>query len=392
MLNDKFCKNVSPPSSGSKLYRDGKTKGLALRVTAAGSRSFVFCYMSPIGRERRKTIGSIEVWSLTAARKEAKDLRRCVDRGDDPFAIRDKQSQGLKLGELWSWYAENELYRLGARTRENVTNAFEKQILPLIGKWTLIETLQRSDVQRLIDRVSERNGPVAANRMHSHFRRALNLAMAAGMIEENPAAGPLRRNHETHRERYLDNAEIERLVQVLAAHRARDAADAILLLLLTGARKTEVLSMEWQHIDLDSGRWLKPAERTKQRRLHVVPLSGHARDLLLARRDKASSRFVFPGRESGAHRTSIKKVWEEVRELAGLGNCRIHDLRHTFASMAVSQGCSLEAIGALLGHSQTSTTQRYAHLHDEPLRRMVENIGDAFSGTSKSGSLPDDRE
>jgi len=387
-LTDKFCRSTPCPQRSAKLYRDTKTPGLALRLTAGGSRSFVFCYSAPDGREKRRTLGAYGTWSLGAARKEAKALRRLVDLGQDPFEERDARRHGLTINQLYHWYRDGELTRLAERTQENVRHAFEKQIMPRLGKNKLVASLQRDDVQQLVDQISKSNGPVAANRMHSHFRKALNLAVAAGMVEENPAAKSIRRNPEHNRERYLCQSEIKRLLKAVSSHRSRPAAAAIMLLLLTGARKSEILSMKWADVDLDEARWIKPASQTKQRRPHHVPLSSEAIELLKdVRKDAATSPFVFPGRGLSGHRSSIKKDWEEVRAAAGIEDCRLHDLRHTFASLAVSNGVSLEFVGALLGHSQATTTHRYAHLHDGPLRQTVNDIGGLITGVSPP--LPD---
>ncbi len=389
-LSDKFCRTAPKPASGAKLHRDTNAPGLALRITASGSRSFVFCYSAPDGREKRRTIGAYGTWSLGAARQEAKVLRRAVDRGEDPFEERDARRTGVTLGQLWEWYREGELTRLSVRTQENVRHAFEKQILPRLGKAKRASAIGRESVQQLLDQVTKANGPVAANRMHSHLRKALNLAVAEGMIEENPAAKAIRRNREEHRERYLSQAEIRRLVKVLATHRSRPAATAIMLLLLTGARKSEVLSMEWSHLDLDTGRWAKPASQTKQRRSHHVPLSADVLAILRELHEaRHGDRYVFPGRGNMSHRTCIKKDWDQVRTAAEIEDCRLHDLRHTFASVAISSGVSMEFVGALLGHTQASTTKRYAHLHDQPLRRTVNEIGKIMGGReSPSAAAP----
>lgn len=384
-LSDKFCRSAPTPAHGAKLYRDSNTPGLALRITAAGNRSFVFCYSAPDGREKRRTLGAYGTWSLGAARQEAKILRRSVDRGDDPFEERDARRTGLTIGQLWEWYEAGELTRLSERTQENVRHAFEKQILPRLGKAKRVSSVARDDVQQLVNQVTKSNGPVAANRMHSHLRKALNLALADDLIEDNPAAKSIRRNREEHRERYLSQTEIDRLMKALAAHRSKPAAAAIMLLLFTGARKSEVLSMEWSHLDLDSGRWIKPASQTKQRRTHHVPLSTDVvATLRELRKTGFESRYVFPGRGNESHRACIKKDWDQVRSAAGIEDCRLHDLRHTFASIAISNGVPVEFVGALLGHSQASTTKRYAHLHDEPLRRTVNDIGKIIGGGSSS--------
>ena len=164
----------------------------------------------------------------------------------------------------------------------------------------------------------------------------------------------------------------------LSQHQNGLAADAIKLLLLTGARRSEVLGMRWDEIDLEARIWIKPPSRTKQKRMHRVPLSGSVMELLAQLRDGAKGEeFVFPGTGSSGHLADIKRSWASVCAEAGIVNCRLNDLRHSFASLIVSNGGSLETIGGLLGHSQTQTTKRYAHLFDATLRDAAELVAKA---------------
>ncbi|MCH8854118.1 MAG: site-specific integrase, partial [Planctomycetes bacterium] len=163
------------------------------------------------------------------------------------------------------------------------------------------------------------------------------------------------------------------LVAVLARQPNQQAANIVRLLILTGARKSEVMGATWDQFDLERGVWTKPAHTTKQKRTEHIPLSGQAvallRDMRIIANDK--SHFAFPGKAPGKPVMGIKKFWEEVRTAAVLGNVRLHDLRHTFASHLVSGGVSLPIVGRLLGHTQPQTTHRYAHLADDPLREAT---------------------
>jgi integrase len=231
---------------------------------------------------------------------------------------------------------------------------------------------------------------------------------------DNPARG-VKRNEEVKRERYLSGEEIARLTKALSEHKDQTVANIIRLLLLTGARRGEVFQAEWSQLDLDGEVWVKPSAMTKQAKLHRVPLSDGAVALLkgiheAAPRDSAGnlkSKYVFPGPRSGQPMTEIKDEWRAIAIAAGLYdeappakkggkpvkvvNCRIHDLRHTYASLLVSAGLSLPIIGALLGHTQASTTHRYAHLMDDPLRQATNQVS-AIVGGKKSADVHDIRE
>jgi integrase len=204
-------------------------------------------------------------------------------------------------------------------------------------------------------------------------RKAFNLAIRWGWRSDNPASG-VHRNREDKRTRYLSAAEIVRLSAALLAHPERSSAGAIKLLLLTGARRTEVLAARWDMFDLDRGVWVKPSAHTKQRKEHRVPLSEPARQLMLEIRARTPGSYVFPGRKDGPL-TDVKRTWAAVCKAAGIQDCRLHDLRHTYASILASDGSSLLTIGGLLGHSQPQTTARYAHLLDTSLRAATERVG-----------------
>ena len=207
----------------------------------------------------------------------------------------------------------------------------------------------------------------------------LNLAIKWGWRADNPAKGT-ERNPEEKRHRYLSSAELDRFTAALAKHSDQQAASIFRLLLLTGARRGEVQSMQWGDLELEVGVWTKPGATTKQRTLHRVPLSAPVRQLLAdLERERGDLEFVFPGR-LGGHRVEIKAAWRAICKAARIRDLRIHDLRHSYASQLVSAGFSLPTIGALLGHTQPATTHRYAHLADDPLRRATETVGAVIAG------------
>ena len=176
------------------------------------------------------------------------------------------------------------------------------------------------------------------------------------------------------RYRWLSDAELEKMSAALASAKNQQAANAIRLQLLTGARIGEVLSAGWTDIDLARGVWVKPSHHTKQKRTEHLPLSGAARALLttIAENQANQSGYVFPGRKPGRHIVDLKRFWRSLLEEASITDYRIHDNRHTHASQLVSSGMSLPIVGRLLGHTNPITTQRYAHLADDPLREAAE--------------------
>jgi integrase len=437
-LTDKLAKTLPPPAIGNKLYYDTDLRGFAVRVTAAGARAFVLNYRSS-GRERRYTIGSFPEWTTAAARKEAGELKKLIDKGHDPMGDRHEDRAAPTVGELIERFVSDYLPRKRDSTRREYLTILEKIVRPELGR-TKLADLRHADVDRLHRKVSQR-APYRANRMLAVLSKAINFSITLGWRGDNPVRG-VERNHEDRRERFLSPAELAFLSDALQTHSDQRSADAIRLLMLTGARKSEVLSATWDQFELTAGVWVKPSAHTKQRKFHRVPLSVPALELLTAMRDRQATfqktsagqaticRFLFPGDRDGMPLTDVKKSWAAltaratvafwaarretpvgglVCELqaaskdsvlpslaqcrvaakaaainlpAGLTDVRVHDLRHTFASILASSGLSLPIIGGLLGHTQAQTTARYTHLLDDPLRAAAEHVGAIITGAA----------
>jgi len=218
---------------------------------------------------------------------------------------------------------------------------------------------------------------VRANRVGEVLRKMFALAIQWRMRSDNPATG-FRKRPETARERFLSFEEIGRLAEALAQDEDQRAAGIIRLCMLTGARLGEARTATFDQFNLDLAIWTKQAAYTKQRRIHRIPISTEAVALIRLRREAVppGCPFLFPGDVPGQPVINLKRFWPRVRAEAGIPDVRIHDLRHTFASLLVSGGASLEMIGKLLGHTQIGTTQRYAHLIESPLRAGVNAVGE----------------
>jgi len=257
-------------------------------------------------------------------------------------------------------------------------------ILPALGRLK-VAAVTREDIEKLHRKVTDAGKPRRANAVKSLCSTIFNQAIVWRERQDNPAAH-VKPNREHGRERYLSDAELQRLMATLERWRSRrpDVCDAVLLALLTGARRGELLAMRWADVDLGAGVWVKPAAMTKQRALHRVPLAADAVAVLRRRQEGAAvgkivrlrggEQQVFRGGNSKTTRNRLEKDWFVLRAAAGLEDVRFHDLRHSHASMLVAAGLSLPVIGRLLGHSKPQTTQRYAHLADEPLREAVEVV------------------
>lgn len=246
-------------------------------------------------------------------------------------------------------------------------------IYPTLGKLKVINVTKR-DVESLHNKLSKT--PVQANRVVSLLSKMFNLAISWEWRADNPANG-IDKYQEEKRDRWLDQEMLNRLWVVLDRYPNHITAYVFKLLILTGARKGEILGATWDQFDLAKGVWTKPSHLTKQKKKEHLPISEKALAVLadLKKLNANDSPYLFPGRVEGKPIQEIKTFWKRVLKESQIENFRVHDLRHTHAAHLVSSGLSLSIVGKLLGHTQASTTQRYAHLADEPLRQAAELFG-----------------
>lgn len=392
-ITDALVRALPSPASGNRIYYDAdgekqkKLPGFGVRVTAAGVKSFILNYRVN-GRERRYTIGGYGEYTVAHARKRADELREMVRRGEDPLAERVEARKAPTVADLAERFDEEHIATKRPSTAADYRALLKNDILPAL-KQMKVAAVSFSDISALHRKMTKRGASYRANRALAVMSKMFSLAINWHMRPDNPARG-VARNTEYKRERYLSGDEMARLTDALAKHEDQDAAAAIRLLLLTGARRGEVLGMRWDQLDLTTGVWSKPAASTKQKTDHRVPLSAPARQLLSELRSKADKRavHVFPGPGVTGHMVAIKKSWTTICRAADIKGLRLHDLRHSFASMLASGGQSLPIIGALLGHSEPSTTARYAHLFDDPLREAVERVGALVTGGKSADIMP----
>lgn len=391
-LTEKDARNAPAPEKGATVLWDDKVAGFGLRISQGGTKSFILNYRAQ-GRERRMTLGRFPTWSVGKARDEAARIRRIVDAGEDPMAQRHANREAPTLEDVWKRYKRDYLPNNRPSTRVSYENIWKLHIQPSIGKLKAA-AVTGNDVEGMHRKIAKK-APYRANRAVALLSRMFNLARRWGWVADNPCRG-VERTPERKRARYLSPEELTRLMGALAdfpyLERVRktgtgsrlrrrqeprrdrlQSANAIRLLILTGARRNEVLSARWEQFDLATGIWIKPGATTKQKTDHRVPLSSATVELLKGMKESNTGPWLFPS-ESG-HQKDLKYAWRSICRNADLEGVRLHDLRHSYASLLASQGMSLPVIGALLGHTQAATTARYAHLLDDPLRRATENAG-----------------
>ena len=396
-LTEKLVKNAQPVEGKDYQLFDSELRAFALIVYRSGSKAFTIDYRHA-GRPRRMVFGRWPEWSVSAARIRAKELRRDVDAGYDPLKQRQQLREQPRIRDLIDRYLIEHASKLAKANEADQHSMMEKLVAP---HWEnrLVSEITRSDVEQLLTKVAEgrarphkakpnnrarklqgpKKTPIRANRVGEALRKAFSLAIEWGWREDNPASGFYRRL-ENPRERFLTKDEIDRLVNALDHDEDQRAADIIRICMLTGARVGEVRQSRFEQFNLDLLIWTKPASTTKQRRMHRVPISENVAAIVRQRQLVVpnSSPWVFPGDVAGQPVIEIRRFWKRIQREAQIEDVRIHDLRHTFASLLVSGGASLEMIGKLLGHTQLQTTQRYAHLLDAPLREGVNAVAGMF--------------
>nr|WP_281422962.1 site-specific integrase [Sphingomonas colocasiae] len=367
-LTDTLVRNVQVPAGRKdiKMY-DDMIRGFGVRVTENGKRSFILNYVAS-GRERRLTIGQYPAWGVAAAREHAARLRRRVDAGEDPAEERVTDRNLKTLQQLQERYVLEVGGKKASSSQRDERSIWQSHILPELGARRLND-ISFSDIERLHHRISDAS-PIRANRTIALLRHAFNKAQQWGWAASNPVLG-IKCNPEQPRERFLTGAELEAFFSVLDRRDESPSLLAIRFIILTGCRKGEAFKLTWDQLDLSTGHWTKPSAHTKQRRVHRIPLSSEATETLHREKRFSSNGVVFPG-PSGRPLVDVKKAFRSVTMEANISGLRIHDLRHSYASVLVSNGASLPVIGKLLGHTQAATTMRYAHLFDDPLREASE--------------------
>lgn len=362
--------NLKPPPRGNRIVYDSEVPGFGVRITAAGAISFVLTYWIH-NRQRRYTIGRFPEFKPPRARNEAVELRQQIREGHDPLRERFLNRTAPLMKDLGEQYLSHAKLTNRPKTIKNKKQMLDGVILTHLGKLPVAGVT--ADDLRRVHALLEAT-PYQANRVRSLLSAMFGFAIERGMRADNPITkSSVPKYSEHRREQWLRFEELARLKKALDGYEDQSSANAIRLLLLTGSRKHEVLQAKWEQFDLERGVWTKPSAHTKQKRVEHVPLGSDA--LRLLRSIKKSGEFLFPGRIKGRPLENIRGPWVDICKAAKLSGFRIHDLRHTYASHLVSSGVPLAHVGKLLGHTQSQTTERYAHLADSPLRKATNRFG-----------------
>ncbi|WIM10765.1 MAG: Integrase [Enhydrobacter sp.] len=402
-----------PPSAKDVIYWDSELPRFGLRVKPSGARTFIVQYRNSAGRTRKLALGRVGVLTPEEARQRARKALLGVADGADPSAERKAQREDLTVSEAVDLYlAEGPADKPQKKASSWAIDAsnLRRHALPLLGS-RMVKALVPADIQRFqrdvttgktkaLSKSDKKRGRIRVTGGAGTAWRATVVlaAMLAwltkrGLLEANPAEG-VELNKLPKRERFLSAAELARLGEAMK-RAERDGANSVALnmirvLLLTGARRTEIASLKWRYVDFEHGALRLPDSKTDEK---VVPLGAPALAVLSTIGPGEPDEWVFPAARGHGYFKGMPKVWKRVAGLAGIKvgkeagtlGVRVHDLRHGFASVAAADGDSLYLIGKVLGHTRAETTERYAHLHLDPVRAVADRTARKIAGALMGG-------
>lgn len=377
----KLTKRIVDAVKPGEIIWDSEVKGFGVRCQR---RDKVFILKAKArGRWRWMSIGPHgSPWTSETARTEAKRILGEIADKKDPAAIRDAEKTNPTVSQMGEMFLRDHVkVKRKPRTLVTYRDQLERLANPVIGKTRVVD-ITRSDIAKLHH--SLRGTPYQANRTMALLSKMFNWAEQIGYRQDgsNPCRH-IEKYPEKKRERFLSDVEQARLGDVLSEAGGRESPyvlAAIRLLMFTGARLSEILTLKWEHVDIENGVLRLPDSKTGQK---VVFLNAPALEVLYGIPRIEGNSYVICGEKDGAHLVNLQKPWGRIRKNAGLEDVRLHDLRHSFASVAASGGLSLPMIGKLLGHTQAETTQRYAHLAADPLRAANEAIGQRIAAVMR---------
>lgn len=366
-------KELNCPDGKSRIeYCDADLPGLYIevRATSPGQGTYYLRYKEASGKTCHQKLGRTTDSNLADARKKAKTLKAEIELGADPRGEEKARRQVLTYAEFFeqhylphvqprkrSWHKDEEMFRLRLKAR------FGEKQLNLITRQQ-IQTFHTALKQEGLSASS-------CNHYVKLLKHSLNLAIDWSMLEINPALRIPLFHEDNKQENYLDETELEQLMTVLLTDENRTVCLIILFLLSTGARLNEALSATWDMVDTERRVWRIPASNSKSKRIRSVPLNDSALSVIKQLNTQDQFEYLFINKQTGEPYTTIHKVWGRIRRKAGLSHLRIHDLRHQYASFLVNSGRTLYEVQQILGHSDPSVTQRYAHLSTKALQEAA---------------------
>ena len=377
-LTKTFVNNITPTEKRA-FYYDSEEKGLYLQVTPTGAKSY-YLYKKVNGIPERIKLGNVDEFKAPdGARNEAGKIKRMIRDGKNPTQEKKKLKKETTLNEMYNVFMNDKRKHLKEKTYKEYERIWNVELKHLGNK--SISIIKGEDLKRLHNKLSDR-GIYIANRCIVLIRTMYNHFINDGTYDGDNPATKVKLNKEEPRVRYLEHKELESFFEELNKDCNCISRYAILMLIYTGARKNNVLTMKWEDIDLDAKIWKIP--ETKTAKNTTLALVEPAMALLNDLKVNATSKYVFPSSSSKTgHIVDIKKVWETILKRCNIKNLRIHDLRHTLATYLIANGADAFMVKRALSHKSLQSTEVYVNLGIEHLRDKLNDTVDKMINIGK---------
>ena len=379
-LSPQVVKDASCPKDKRKCdLFDSNCKGLMLEIRATGGKTYYLRYQDTRGRTRQLRLALEQDVTLLQARKLAEKKRNLIALGQDPC---EEKEQAKKVPTFASFIEDQYLPYVKSykRSWDTDVSLLKNHLLPRFSAKYMDEITRQDIVKMHSDRKASGAAAGSANRLLIMMRYIFNLAVRWEVpgIKTNPTKGVPLMEENNKKERYLTVDEAQRLYDAVCKSQNTMLQYIVPMLILTGARKREVLDAKWEDFDFIRRIWRIPMSKSGKAR--HVPLSDGALNILSTMPRGMKCEWTFPNPDTKKPFVSIFCAWDTARQSVGLGDVRVHDLRHSHASFLVNAGRTLYEVQHILGHTQVKTTQRYAHLSHDTLLDATNSVNTALAG------------
>jgi len=365
------------PTDKTIVYHDNETTGLKLTVSKAGTYTFMV-YRKIKGRPERVKLGNFPAMTVEQAKKQADSINGLISKGINPNdGIRADRAE-LTFEELFVEYMDSHAKPHKKSWRGDESN-YNNHLSHLRNK--KLSQITPKDIKGLHLKIGKKSGHYQANRVLALLKVMFNKATDWGLFDLANPAQRIKQHKEVSRDRFLQADELQSFFKAVADEKNKTIRDYIWISLLTGARRSNVLAMQWDEINFERAEWRIPD--TKNGTPHTVPLIKTAIQILEQRKLSQDSKFVFSGTGKSGHLVEPKKGWIRIKERAGIKDLRLHDLRRSLGSWQATTGASLSIIGKTLAHKNVNTTAIYARLNNDPVRESMEKATSAMMSAGK---------
>ncbi len=329
------------------------------------------------GKTCHTKIGRTSEMSLADARKKVMELKLEITNGTHSNSTKVVKKGDMLMNDLWAEYYD--FAKSTKRSFKRDEQLWRLRIQPKFGHLKLSEVNVRQIQTMMMDIRKEGLSGASADHHGQLLRRMGNLAVKWGYLDVNFARG-IQLYHEFNQVNNVPNdAELQRLIEVLNTDENRPICQLVLYILSTGCRLNEALSAEWKNVSLDNRLWTVPHESSKSKRPRTIPLNDSALSVLKQINRKESDVYVFTNAKTNKPFVNVFKPWDRIRSKAGLPQLRLHDLRHMYATYCVNNGCTIFEVSQLLGHADTRVSQRYSHLSTTTMLTAANSVSEKLS-------------